>query len=289
MGTFLRLTFQGVRDLLRNPWPQALTLAALTLTAFLGGLFALFLHNLDAELLKNQGKAQFQIYWKIGAGPELVRKQWDWLKALPNVAEVTTFGPDQALDVLKQSLGEGVDFSWLKGESPLPYTALAYFRLPEGDEAWTRAIYDKLKGMDGVEAVHFNPMRLDLAQSFVSLSSKVIWPLGAFLVLLVALVVGNTLKLSLLSRKDEVEILHLVGAKRWYIRLPLLAGGATQGFLGGVFALGLLKIMQESLKDVLNIPPLWIKITYLPLRECALLLGVMTLVAVLSSWVAVRE
>jgi len=289
VSVFFRLVFQGLRDLFRHPWPRFLTLAALTLTAFLGGLAALFLRNLDAELLKHQGKAQFQIYWKQDASPELVKKQWQWLKELPNVAEVTTFNPDQALEVLRESLGEDVDFSWLRGESPLPFTALAYFRLPEGGEAWTRAVFDKLKGMDGVQSVHFNPMRLDMAQSFVGLSSKVIWPLTAFLTLLVALVVGNAIKLSLLSRKDEVEILHLVGARRWYIRLPLLAGGAAQGLAGGALGLGFLKLMQESLKDILNIPPLWIKISFLPLTDCLALVGAMTAVAVMASWVAVRE
>ncbi len=289
MTTVLRLIIQGVRDLGRTPRPQALTLAAVTLIAFLGGLFALFLHNLDAELLKNQGKAQFQIYWNQGADPQLVKKQWDWLKSLKYADDVKTFTPDQALAMLKESLGGNMDLAWLKGASPLPYTALASFRLPGGGAVWARGMYDKLTGMDGVDAVHYNPVRLDMAGSLAGLSQKIIFPLAAFLILLVGLVVGGAVKLSLLGRKDEVEILRLVGAKSWYIRLPLLAGGAAQGLLGGLLSLGLLKIMQSSLAETLNTPPLWLKIHFLPPEQCAALLAATTGIAALSSWAAVRE
>jgi hypothetical protein len=113
-----------------------------------------------------------------------------------------------------------------------------------------------------VASVHVNPLQMDLSRSVVDVSRTLLWPAGVFLLLLVALVVGNTVKLSLLARADEVAILRLVGAKTWYIRLPLLAGGVAQGLAGAGMALGLLKVLQHSLADVLDVPPLWIRIVF---------------------------
>jgi cell division transport system permease protein len=286
---FFRLIFRGVRDLFRHPWPQALTLAAVTLTAFLGGLFAMFLHNLETELTRHQGKAQYQIFWKKDAPEALVAAQWADLRGRPELAELSTFSPDQALSVMQETLGPGADLSWLKGKSPLPYTALATFRIPPDDADWPRRTFDALKNLEGVAAVHVNPLQMDLSRSVVELGRTLLWPTGVFLLLLVALVVGNTVKLSLLARADEVAILRLVGARNWYIRLPLLVGGTTLGLAGAGIALGLLWVLQQSLAEVLNIPPLWIRIAFLPLPHAAALAGTMALVAAAASWVAARD
>jgi len=289
MGMFFRLIFRGIRDLFRHPWPQALTLAAVTLTAFLGGLFAMFLHNLETELVRHQGKAQYQIFWKKEAAEQTVAAQWEQLRTRPELFELTTFSPDQALSVMQEALGAGADLSWLRGKSPLPYTALATFRIPPDDPDWPKRAFEDLKTLEGVAAVHINPLQMDLSRSVVEIGRTLLWPTGVFLLLLVALVVGNTVKLSLLARADEVAILRLVGARNWYIRLPLLVGGVTLGLCGAGLALGLLWVLQRSLAEILNVPPLWIKIAFLPLPHAAALVGAMALVAAAASWVAARD
>ncbi len=284
-----RLIFRGIRDLFRNPWPQALTLAAVTLTAFLGGLFAMFLQNLETELARHQGKAQYQIFWLPGSDEATVAALWQALRAREQLSELTTFTPDQALTVMQEALGPGPDLSWLRGKSPLPFTAVATCRIPPDDPGWPARTFEEFKALPGVAAVHVNPLQMDLSRSVADVSRTLIWPTGVFLLLLVALVVGNTVKLSLLARADEVAIWRLVGAKTWYIRLPLLAGGVAQGLVGAGLALGLLKVVQHSLADLLNAPPLWITITFLTWPHAAALAGTMALVAAMASWVAARD
>ncbi|WP_245628824.1 cell division protein FtsX [Salidesulfovibrio brasiliensis] len=91
-----------------------------------------------------------------------------------------------------------------------------------------------------------------------------------------------------MTRRDEVEILSLVGAKPWYIRWPLLTGGFLQGVLGSAAGLGLLLVAQNTLKDALNIPPLFLQVRFLPLEQCVLLAGGVVFVSLAASWVAVR-
>jgi cell division transport system permease protein len=284
-----RLAWRGVRDLFRQPWPLALTVTAVAVAVYLGGLFSLVLATLDAEFLRNQGQAQFQVYWQPGADPDLVARQWTWMRALPYLADLHTFTPGQALEVMRQSLGRGADLTGLAGDNPLPYTALLHFRLPAEDASFARDMYARLTAMDGVAEVRFNPLQVDLAQSFGLVTRRVVWPLAAVLVLLVALVVGNTMRLSLLRRREEVDILRLVGARDWYIRLPLVAGAGFVGAVGALVALGLLKLTQAAVTDVLNVPPLWIRIPFLPTGTVVTLAATVVLVAMAAGYLAARE
>lgn len=284
-----RLARQGLRDLGRHPWRLALTVTAVGLTVYLGGLFSLVLATLDDQWLRHQGQAQFQVYWKADAEPGLVARQWAWMRTLPNLAELRTFTPDQALAVMRQSLGRETDLSWLSGHNPLPYTALLHFRLPAADKDFARTVYARLAAMDGVGDVRFNPLQVDLAQSFGLVSRRVLWPLATLLVVLVALVVANTVRLSLLDRREEIELLRLVGARDWYVRLPLLVGAAGVGALGALTGLVLLKLTQAAVADVLNVPPLWIRIPFLPLPDITALAAVTVLVAVAAGALAARE
>ncbi len=191
---------------------------------------------------------------------------------------------------LAESLGESGDFSWLKEQNPLPHTALAAFAIPpeKQTDGWAAKLLTELKSLPGVEKVHYAPTQMDLAQGWIAVTRTVAWPVVGFLALVAALVVGNTIKLSLMTRRDEVEILSLVGAKPWYIRWPLLTGGFLQGVLGSAAGLGLLLVAQNTLKDALNIPPLFLQVRFLPLEQCVLLAGGVVFVSLAASWVAVR-
>lgn len=99
-----RLLLGGVRDLLRHPWTLVLTVTAVAVTVYLGGLFALALTTLDREFLRYQGQVQFQVYWRPGTEPELVDRQWAWMRDLPYLTELRTFTPKQALELMRQTL-----------------------------------------------------------------------------------------------------------------------------------------------------------------------------------------
>lgn len=87
----------------------------------------------------------------------------------------------------------------------------------------------------------------------------------------------------------SVEILRLVGAFNWYIRLPLIFIGAMQGFLGSALALCTLFFVHMQIKNVLNIPPLFLEIQFLPPSAIALMLLVPTLMGVIGGWVGIKR
>ncbi len=299
MRTFFRLLGRGVADLFLHPWAQLLSMAAVTLVVFLSGLLLMALATVDAELSASRGETVYQVYWRPGTDMAHVRGQWEELRHMPWLASLETYSPDEALTALARRMGETtgqatgqplLDMGFLSGKSPLPPTALLTFAPREADpEKWTADTQAFLKAMPGVERVAASPLRDELGKAWRAASRFVIWPTVGFLGVVLALVVGNTVRLTLSTRREEIEILQLVGARNWYIRLPLMVAGALQGLLGGGLACLLLLAVHWRFRTALNVPPLLLELRLPPPDQAALLLAVPVLMGILGSWIAVRS
>lgn len=289
MSNFFQLIFKGILGLFQHPWTTVLSLLAITFTVFLGSLFFLFLHNLDIFLLKNKEATKFQIYWQADADPEEVKKQWQALRAEPYLIDILIFSPEQALETLQDSMGGLQDLAWLKGRSPLPPTAVLTFNLTQVGNEQIKNIYDKLKKIPGVAKVSFNPLQVDMAHYWTLISAGITVPLFFILLITLSVIIGNTVRLSLLLRIDEIEILSLIGAASWQIRLPFIAGGVFQGLVGSLCAFIIMKILHIFLGGILNIPPLWIEIDFLSIPQCLLIVGSICLMSGLAAFLAVRK
>lgn len=283
---FFRLVAEGLRDVRRTRGVQFLTLSAVTLMALLAAFFLLILFNLQILFSGPQSSVEFQVYWEKGVKSSAVHKQWRELEKLPR-SEVHTFTPETALRLMSEGFGRGESFEALKGDNPLPFTAVVRVGLPqEKPSQWTRDILGRLESMPGVAEVHYNPLQMDLAQTWVRVGKTIIWPLNIALFVMLGLIVANTMKLAQAGRREDMEILAMIGASRFFMRLPLLTVGILQALTGGLLALGILKLIQLGLQEILHFPPFWIRVKYLPWEYVLLFLGVLLFVALLSGLLA---
>jgi len=277
----------------QSPALHGMTALALALTTFLAGAFGLFLFNLDHALYQHRGNAQFQIYWKPGADMAQVRQQWEALRALDGVKECVVFTPEEALEGLKRDLGPGQDTLWLErgagGAPALPATALVTLALAGEDLERPQAFLERVKALPGVDTVRMSPMQIDVAQALRRLSVTALIPLSLSLSLVIAMVAYFSARLCLEGRRAEVEIMRLVGAVEWYVRLPWAVSAGLTGLLGGLAGLAALRVLQAGLASALYEAPLWIRLAPLPLEEAAAM-GFMALVmSALGGWLAARE
>ena len=98
-------------------------------------------------------------------------------------------------------------------------------------------------------------------------------------------------RLTLSRRRDELEILRLVGASEWYIRLPLAAGAGVTGMAGAGAALVLLKVTQLALVAALDVPPLFLRLAFFPLPYVAaavLAAGGIAALGIAENWLPLR-
>ncbi len=291
MQTVLKLIIKGIKDLGHNKWEQLLTLAAVTLVIFLGGMLLLAMHNIHQYVLKHRGEINFEIYWQSETSQEDLQKikiQWAELQEKSNLTRMDTYTPQQAMLMLEERLNQELELG--TSRNPLPPTAILGFKLdPAEPEAEAKALYQELKSMPLVQEVKYNPLQIDLAHSWISLTRQILWPFVIFLTLLVGLILGNTFKLAQMNRKEEIEVLQLVGAANWYIQLPLLVGGGVQALLGSGLALGLLRLAQDTINNFLHQPPLWLELEFLNTAQIMIMLIVLGMTGIISSWVAVRK
>lgn len=280
---------KGVRDLGVNKWEQGVTLAALTLLLFLGLMVVLVVFNVRQQVQSKQGELSFEVYWNSSSGMKDVHKQWEWLEDKELVASVATYTPSEALNTLSEGLGD-LDLAWLESDNPLPPTAVVHVELPrEAPRESVRELVREIEGKTGVSRVSLNSEELRRASMWTKLSDRVFYPSIAGVVFLVAIIMGNTFKLTLFSKREEVEVLRLIGAGRWFIQLPLFVGAIIQAAIGGGLALALLRIAQNALNRFLDVPPLWLEINFLPLQHIAVFFAGLLAVAIASSWVAIRD
>ncbi|MDR1685622.1 MAG: permease [Desulfovibrio sp.] len=293
--TVLRLIGRGIADLALDPAGTAGALCAVTLTSFLAGLFLMLLTTLDIRLSAARSESIFQIYWREGMNMEVVRRQWQEYVHLPGFRSVRTYTPEQALEELGRRIGRaGGDldkaFPFLAVNSPLPATALVALSPTGPDpERWFEETLTYFRSQHGVARVTAAPLQDELARAWKRAGDYMLWPAAVLLLLVPALSVGNTVRLAVRAKEHEIEILQLVGACNWYIRLPLAAGSAALGLAGGLCSLALLFLLQDRLGDALNFPPLSLRLYFPPARMVAALLLAQTVTAALAGILAVRK
>ncbi len=290
MLTILRLCRQGLSELRLNICRQIMTLMAVSLIVFLGAMFMLLLHNIEVQLYKKKGNISFEIYWDNSLNLSEIKKQWQEIQTFASVSSLTTYTPDKALEALGKTLQSSVGLDWFRSSNPLPPTAIVTINLNPGETGKIiQEFKSRFQSLKGVEKVHFNKIHAQNTSSWIATLHRLVWPFIIVLALIIGLVIGNTFKLSQLDRKEEIEVLELIGASRWYIQFPLLFGAGLQAALSSFLALLLLKLTQVILSNLLNVPPIWIEIEFLTFDQIACLVGLLTFVAILSSWLAVRR
>ncbi len=286
----IRLVIQGLKDARHHPLSQIMTLGAVGLVVFLAGLFLIFLNTLDSQLAAEQGEVVVQVYWRGNTDGKVIRAQWEEISHLPGLAKWQTYTPEEALNTLAGRLQQsaGVDVSSLAAKNPLPPTAIMHFLPADGDQAkWREETINYLQKLPGVVKVQINPLREEVARTWRDISRKIMLPAICMLSGILALVVGNTVRLSLISRRTEIEILQLVGARNWYIRLPLITTGALSGLVGSIIGMLLLRLVYWQLEG-LALPPLLAEFKFLSLWQGILLVLIPIAMSVIGSWAAVH-
>ncbi len=176
------------------------------------------------------------------------------------------------------------------GSNPLP-VVLAVYPAPDmtrADDA--QALVEALGALPGVDFARADAQWVRRLQSLLSLLRDGTLLLGAMLSLGVVLVVGNTIRLEIENRRDEIQIMDLVGATAAFIRRPFLYAGAWYGLLGGILAwalvTGAVTLLQAPVNRVAELYGSEAVLTGLDPRQSLSLLGIGALLGVVGSRIA---
>jgi len=142
-----------------------------------------------------------------------------------------------ALKNLRHALGTGAGLLDDMSHNPLPASFEVVFNDMASPETDPRSIVKKLEKIKGVDEVQYSEEWLKRFEGIMDMFGLVGFVIGGLLCVGVVFIMTNTIKLTIYTRKHEIEIQKLVGATDWFIKMPFLLEGAIQGILSGAFSI----------------------------------------------------
>ncbi len=231
--------------MLRKPWATVLTIGVMAVAFVLPLGLWLALDNVAQLAGSVQQSRQIDVFLKQSVSAERAQGLVGELRGRSDVASVELRTPQQGLEEFRQLSGLGEAIDALGGDNPLPARLIV---APQGDEGALANALQHLPEADVVRDDALWRQRLDDWLRFgqrVALVLAVLFGLGALLV------VGNTVRLDIQSRSEEIGVLQLLGASDGFIRRPFIYLGAWYGLAAGALALALLAGAAAALQQPL--------------------------------------
>jgi len=225
----------------------AAPLAALMTMAVVGIALALplclhvFLQNASAATAGWNEALDLSVYLTKSATDARTQAIAAQLKSRADVADVRVVTAAEALAQFRQYSGFGGALDALK-DNPLPNTLIVTPAIAAGTPAGTAALQSAIAAMPDVDKVQLDTEWVKRLAAMLDLLHRVVLLAGLLLGVGVALIVGNTIRLDVLNRRSEIEVMKLVGGTDGFARRPFLYSGFCYGFGGGVLALVLVGI-----------------------------------------------
>ena len=229
---------------LRRPWATLLTIGVMAVALALPlGLWAV-LDNISRFGGELQQSREITVFLKPGLGLERAQALATGLRGRGDVAGVRVKTPAEGLQELRErgGLGEAID---ALGDNPLPSVLIVS---PRGDET---ALAESLSALPEADQVQRDAQWRRRLDGWLRFGGRVVWVLGLLLGLGALLVVGNTVRLDIQSRPEEIGVLQLLGDSDGFIRRPFLYLGAWYGLAAGALAIGLLTLAAIALREPL--------------------------------------
>jgi cell division transport system permease protein len=236
---FVGRAFLNIRQ---NPFISAVTVITIALALLILSLFLLVLVNLEDAAQEWGRQVQVNVYLDKEPSPQELNELKTRILALPAAEAVRYISKSEALKRFRlrlkgqETLLEGVSADVLPAS--LEISLKRRSRTSEGVEEFV----GKLKGIQGVGEVQYGEEWVRRLSTFVQFTRLIVTLIAGFLLIAVLFIVSNTIKLTIYARRDELELLSLVGATRLFIKAPFLIEGMVQGFAGAIVALFLLTI-----------------------------------------------
>jgi cell division transport system permease protein len=228
----------------RRPFAALLTIGVMAVALALPLALWLVLANVQRFSGAVQSSRQITVFLHQDIGMDRANALAEQMRARHDVASVTVRTPAEGLAEFRKMSDLAPALDTMDG-NPLP----AVLRIDPVDDG--AALATSLKAMPEAEIVQHDAVWRERLDAWLQFGERIAWVLAALLGLGALLVVGNTVRLDIASRSDEIAVLQVLGATDGFVRRPFLYLGAIYGLAAGALALGLLALAGIALQ-----PPL---------------------------------
>jgi cell division transport system permease protein len=283
----LRTTWENIRE---HRSAVLMSLAAVGFSLLLFASYLLLLTNLQTIGERLGKELQIVLYLEKGlSGKKRVRIEESVL-ARPEVESVEYCSPDEALKLLEKAMGEASHVLEGLPENPLPASLEVRLKKPYQNLEGVEAAAGAFASLKGVADVEYGGGWMKRFFAFVRILRWLALSLGLLLLFASVIVISSTLTLGFYARREEIEILRLVGATETYVRFPFFLESLLQGVGGAVLAVVLLWFLYQGFRINMgtswSLFAGWVELHFLSAPVTVLLILLGAGIGVISSWVS---
>ncbi len=288
----VQVALNSLGRLYRAPLASLMTAAVIGIALALPSGLYILTDNLQRLGSQWDGGANLSLFLRHDVSIEQAEALREKLAQWPEIERLRLITPQEALAEFRQLSGFG-DTLDILDENPLP----AVLALKPAAEA-TRpeaaaALKQRLQALPQVELAQLDLQWVKRFNALVDIVQRAIWILSALLALAVLLITGNTIRLEIQNRREEIEITKLIGATGAFIRRPFLYSGLWYGFGGALLAALLLALafvqLNAPVRELAGLYESSFRLHLLEPGQWLLLLLCGALLGLVGAWIAVSR
>lgn len=275
---------------IKSPFTNFLTYGVIAIAMTLPAGLYIMVDNIKTMGMQWNEGIQISLFTKYRVTPQQAAKLAEKLRQNSIVSRIRVLQPDQALQEYKQLYPGSKTLALLEGQNPFPIVLIIKLKVGEGDLESAQAFADQLKVHDESDTVIMDKVMLKRLYKLVELGNRIILVLSVILAAGILLIVGNTVRLEILNRRDEIIIVKLIGAKDSYIRRPLLYSGLWYGLFGGVIAclitIASVMYLQAPIAELSELGNASFQLSFLDGKAILSLIALSAVLGWLGAWIA---
>ncbi len=245
----MRRAFQNMRG---NLFPNLTTIGIIGISMLIFSAFSLIAYNLSSFLKIWEDKIVVIAYLKKGTPLNTVEGVLKSARQLEGVEAVHYISPFDAMALMEGRLGGQKNL--LQGIQPgvLPASLEIQLKKEYRNPVRIQEVISQLKQFSQVDEIQYGQEWVATFTAIVHILQLIQWSVGGLLLIGMILIISNTLQLTIASRREEIEIMHVLGASPAFIRVPFYMEGLIQGLLGAGVSLLFLFLLYRGFS--FNIP-----------------------------------
>lgn len=228
----------------RAPLLSILGVVTIAFSLFAFGLFALVAVNIRHALRGVEERVEIRAFVSEGTAADAIAAAMGDIKAFPEVARVDYVTQEGALARARIDLDE---FNDVFEEAMLPASLDIHLRAGLRDPATVKAVAERVKSFQFVDDVRYGEEWVEKLYQLRTIAAGTGLGLGLAFAAVSIIIIGATIRVSVLARQREISIMRLVGATDGFVRAPFLIDGFVKGIVGGLLALLLTWLAYRSI------------------------------------------
>ncbi len=245
----------------RSPLLSILSIAMISLSLLVVGLFAIAAHNVRRVLDRVEARVEVVAYLRDNADFNQVMAAQAEMKKMPVVRDVRYVSREQALVIARQELPEFQQIFGSLESNPFPASLQVSLQPNQSGPEAVKSVAQRLTQFPFVEDVQYGREWLDKVYLLRRVAGAATFVMGIAFAIVAALIIGAAIRIAVFARRDEISIMRLVGATDGFVRRPFILEGLIAGVLGGILALVLTytthRVLSRSLFPLEWMPDSW--------------------------------